>query len=139
MKRRNEEPSADAYRINPTRHPRESVRIWVYHRGWVRLTVKRGGKLYAWRGGDHEEGYNCTEEAWRFDGRNLYLHVYSHGRDCDGRHSHTADYRATHLLPFCPAETLPHGGKADEMPGDRPEWQIIDSRHWDQFAELAGY
>ena len=132
-------PSIDAYRINPTTKPRDSVRVWFWNHGWVRLTIKRGEVLRHWSGGEHEEGYSVTETEWRFDGRNILHHVYAHGRDCDGGHSSSTDYLASHLLAATEAEALNHGGKIEARPGDRPEWQRVNARQWDPFAELAGY
>lgn len=112
-----------------------NARFWVYHNGWVKLTLKPGQKLNHTFSCLTDEGYVTQAETYSHDGTYVYSDMFETGRDCDGPYSRSTMVR-------CHISSLKDNPSEDifgEIAPDRPFWERVDSWQRDIFAEEMGY
>lgn len=110
---------------------KKTVQLQI-HLGGVRVvTISEGETKHFRRFYYTEEGYNCEEVTLEYSGHRIYIGEYYHGRDCDGAHS-------TNTERFCYEDEL----TARLSPNKKyqwPAWKKVNSRQYDQYAEMMGY
>jgi len=104
------------------------TRIWVYWNEWTKITLRKNEYVRMWRGGQTDEGYECIENIYKFDGEWIYCYEEQRGRDCDGPYEHYTQ-KITHYLNK-------ESGENWVVPN---KWKVLDSRQRDYFAEKMGY
>ena len=112
-----------------------NARFWVYHHGWVKLTLKPGQKLNHHTAAPTEEGYSSNFETYYYDGKQIFSDVAQFGRDCDGPFESIRTFFCYNTsLKAIPSEVID-----GEVLPDRPEWRTLCSTQRDYFAEEMGY
>jgi len=122
-----------------------NARFWVYSNGSaVKITLRPGQALHHMVCGPTEEGWFRESTSWTLaeDEPIVYREWSIEGADCDGRHG---DYGKD----YCEISKLLSGNEpyiADESEIGAwvgvvwPAWERLGARrHYDQYAEMAGY
>ncbi len=111
----------------------KSVRFWTTGPtgDWVRLTVREGDPVAFDRRGPTEEGWSGYGERYALVGDAVECESYSEGRDCDG---YTSEWR----LSRCAVDRLAVR-EVEGAPGLLPDWEPVDTRCRDEYAERMGY
>lgn len=121
----------------------KTARFWVWHKGWVKLSVMPGETL-SWNGGGPcEEGYHYHGFEYHNGGGEVFYSWSANWRDCDGPGEGGAEM-------VCPIDRLrvevpytaynPRTGEQIPEPGILlPAWEKVESYRRDYFAEAAGY
>jgi len=123
-----------------------TARFWVWENGgWVKLSLRKGECTEFHESSAHEEGYSWRTCSYEFDGEFVTRCTATGGRDCDGPHS-TWNESVCHITalntraPYVPRD--PREASEDYSPGPLallPEWEKVNSRQRDYYAESAGY
>ena len=128
---------------------RRIVRLWVYWRGWVKLTLRRDEPLYLSRREATDEGYDAHEARYCLEtdahGVDVVtLRAHDEGRDCDGRTEHDATLacRVKYLRACSPClRYLNKLERVEVAVADvrLPAWRVAREMRRDYAAEAAGY
>jgi hypothetical protein len=113
----------------------KSVRFWALINGdAVKITLQHGQTLRHCSGGYTDEGYRSEHNTWTLGDDGIYREYDVQERDCDGMHRFFGE-------DFCGLDTIainePYA--VDLNGGLFPQWSKIDSRQWDQYAEMMNY
>lgn len=103
------------------------IRFWEYiNDGLVRLTLRPGETINWTSGGPHDEGWSRTwgTLTCQEDGT-IIRQMHTEGRDCDGPHS--SDWVGVAI------------GTSRVSGYLRLEWETLNARQRDYFAESMGY
>jgi hypothetical protein len=115
-----------------------NARFWVWHKGWVKLTLRPGQSISTYYSSRTDEGWASEEDEWEHDGEAVVRHWSEDGVDCDGRLSRSG-------VAFCTLANLRAVDQFGLFPEPdnwgifRPEWEHRSSRQRDYAAEVAGY
>lgn len=115
-----------------------NARFWEYlRRGWVKITLRPGGRFRHASFSRDDEGWSRDTTWWEFDGTVVTRHCLFEGRDCDGGiRNGCSQVCALHDLQSVGSYVAPHV----EDGVLRPKWS--DPKHapaWDEYAEAANY
>ncbi len=117
-----------------------NARFWVWHHGWVKLTLRPGQHLHVSTFARTDEGWTRDYHDWTLEDGVVTREYCTEGSDCDGRHSYAS-------TTVCPIHRLAMPRDSELLAEDHfngapimvPAWVEADSEQRDQFAELAGY
>lgn len=117
----------------------KKVRFWEWVNGSpVKITLYLHKPLDWGQAWGHEEGWSSKSCRWELTTDSIVRTSGTDGRDCDGRLSTTTvcTAKTTEL-----AVVLPHYAPDRELhPGMMfPDWDKIDSRQYDEYAEMMNY
>lgn len=124
------------------------VRDYLGRGPYTGAALTEDGTCVGARGGAHDEGYSMTYvEAWAESPGVYGVVVHTDGRDCDGRHSSTDEYRVRRLSRsrrYYPWSSWSwETGKPVRARGrhevKRWAWDRVTGRQRDYSAERAGY
>lgn len=122
----------------------KTARFWDYINGSpVKISLRDGQELNHCVIEYHEEGSESQLISYSRDGNEIYKHVETWGRDCDGGYGHSsALFCFVDNLAARPARVEHSYWERDWVIGDSPampDWQCGDSEQYDEYAELSGY
>lgn len=109
----------------------KTARLWIWDNGPVKLSIRPGQTLRHTSFSEDEEGWSSREDEWTNDGEKVIRRSYTDGRDCDGRLS-------TAWTGVCSFDRLASNYFEDDGIS-YPDWEQVDSRQHDYFAEAMGY
>lgn len=105
-----------------------NLRFWTGD--GCKITLKPGQVLHHHQSWPTDEGWRSESERWEHTGDGVRRETVSDGRDCDGRLTNSCTV-------FCPADKLAARVLEDYPP--LPEWKVIDTELYDEYARAAGY
>ncbi len=113
---------------------RMTVGFWDWLNGsYVKLTL-RDGEVLEWHNyRSDDEGWTVEECTWVLEDDGVHMHVSWVGRDCDGRHSSSAEF-------VCAVDKLTATlGAVDNSGHAMPAWVNVSEERRDHYAEASGY
>jgi len=125
----------------------KTARFWIYHNGWVKLSLRDGEVLEHYDKELDEEGYSSQYNCWQRDGDIITNEIHNDSRCCDGRFSSSQEIECDITqLKTRPARIERHWDSSlrsyEWIIGDNPntpQWQDAGCSQRDYAAEAMGY
>lgn len=115
---------------------KRNARFWTWeNNGWVKLTLKPGESLTHATCGPTDEGYFRESSTWSYEDDIITCDYHSFERDCDGP-------MERNVMLECNVANLASIPECNDEYGynpPRPDWEKVNSRQRDYYAESMGY